>query len=115
MPCDGRDVTLLDTPGLGDPDVPHEALIVEIVRGVAEANACHGGAAAVALLLVISAAGRLDVNDLEALSSLGMAFGPHMLKRAIAIFTHGDLLDGGATRARAQQRYARARARVNDG
>ena len=41
--------------------MPHEALIKEIVRGVAEANALYSGAANVALLLVVSAAGRLEV------------------------------------------------------
>lgn len=90
---DRREVCLVDTPGLGDPEVPHAALIAEIIRGVDEANLHYKGGANVALLLVVSAAGRLEEAELEAFGSLGMAFGARLYSRALALFTHGDLLD----------------------
>lgn len=89
-PC-GREICILDTPGLGDAEVPVEQLHAEIVRGVAEVAEAYGDAQ-FALLLVLGVAGRVGVDDLKAFGALGGVFGLSLYEHAMVTWTHGDLL-----------------------
>jgi hypothetical protein len=89
-PC-GREICILDTPGLGDADVPLEQLHAEIVRGVAEVAEAYSDAQ-FALLLVLGVAGRVGVDDLKAFGALGGVFGLSLYEHAMVTWTHGDLL-----------------------
>ena len=89
----GRTVRILDTPGLADPDVPADKTHHEIIRGVAEAVEESGAAnVEVAILVVLSAANRVDDNALRTLGSLASCFGTSFYRRSVALWTHGDLL-----------------------
>ena len=90
-PC-GREVCILDTPGLGDPEVPVERLHEEMVRGVAEVAEAYGGEAQFALLLVLGVAGRVSEDELKAFGALGGAFGLSLYQHSLVVWTHGDLL-----------------------
>ena len=87
----GREICLLDTPGLMDPEVPLEQLHAEIIRGVAEVAEAYGEAQ-FALLLVLGVAGRVGVDDLKAFGALGGVFGLSLYQHAMVVWTHGDML-----------------------
>jgi hypothetical protein len=88
----GREVHVVDTPGLSDPGVSDAVVLTEIVRGVADAAAAHPNAE-FAVLLVMSLAGRVDDAVVESFKALkGAVFGVGMYGQSAVIWTHGDLL-----------------------
>ena len=90
--CGGREVHVIDTPGLSDPEVTNPQVHVEIIRGVAEAAAELPGAE-FAVLLVMSLASRVDDGVIEAFKALKRAvFGAGMWGQSCVLWTHGDLL-----------------------
>lgn len=88
----GREVHLIDTPGLSDPEVSDATVHTEIVRGMAEAAAAIPDAE-FAVLLVMSLAGRVDEGVVEAIKALtSRVFGVGLYGQSVVIWTHGDLL-----------------------
>lgn len=88
----GREVHVVDTPGLSDPEVSDAVVLTEIVRGVADAADAHPNAE-FAVLLVMSLAGRVDDAVVESFKALkGAVFGVGMYGQSAVIWTHGDLL-----------------------
>jgi len=94
--CSGREVILVDTPGLSDPETSVEAIHAEITRGVALIAAEHPGAR-FAILLVASIAARVDGPVVEAFDSLRQVFGPRFARSSLLVLTHADLLTTSAS------------------
>eukprot|EP01048_Picozoa_sp_COSAG05_P024359 COSAG05_NODE_5694_length_1114_cov_1.149754_1_plen_294_part_10 len=88
----GREVCVLDTPGLGDPEVSDDETRKEMLRGYKEATAEYGEACDCVLLLVLQVGGRVSTDHLKAFGMLGTVFGLQMYRHAVALFTHGDFL-----------------------
>ena len=92
MDVGGREVHVVDTPGLSDPAVSEAVVLTEIVRGMADAADAHPDAE-FAVLLVMSLAGRVDEGVVEAFKALKRAvFGVGMYGQSAVVWTHGDLL-----------------------
>ena len=92
----GREICIVDTPGMGDPEVPAAELRAEISRGFKEITEEYGGdgGAEIVLLLVLQVGARVNVEHLVAFGTLGSCFGLQFYQRTMAVFTHGDLLQG---------------------
>lgn len=89
----GREVLVLDTPGLGDASTPEGDIHGEILRGFAEL--APGGAPA-CLVLVFSLNSRVGEEELATVTALEQrVFGRGMLRSAVVLWTHADLLDEG--------------------
>ena len=90
----GREICILDTPGMGDPEIPDVQTRKEMLRGFKEATAEYGEACDSVLLLVMQVGGRVSTDHLKAFGMLGSVFGLQMYHHAVTVFTHGDLLPG---------------------
>ncbi|XP_055757386.1 uncharacterized protein LOC129835681 isoform X2 [Salvelinus fontinalis] len=79
----GRNITLIDTPGFFDTDIPEEELKPKIVKCITE---CAPGPHAFLIVL--------KVERYEAVAKIETYFSPEAFKYATVLFTHGDQLNG---------------------
>lgn len=95
--ANGREVVVIDTPGLTDPESSDVAVHTEIIRGFAAAAADFPNAHFM-VLLVMSLASRVDETVIESFKELKrVCFGIGMLSQSCVLWTHGDLLEITAT------------------
>jgi hypothetical protein len=86
----GNPLIVVDTPGLGDPNHTSASIQSKIEAGIAAAST---PGARFALVLVFGLHLRVTVEDVETISSLEMMFGHNMMSSAVAVWTHGSLLE----------------------
>uniref|UniRef100_A0A8C7NZA9 AIG1-type G domain-containing protein n=1 Tax=Oncorhynchus mykiss TaxID=8022 RepID=A0A8C7NZA9_ONCMY len=86
---DGRDVSVVDTPGLFDTQLPAEELAMEIGRSIYESSPGPH-----AFLIVLRVNDRFTEQEKIAFETLESVFGSGLAKYAIILFTHGDALEG---------------------
>ncbi|XP_055791172.1 GTPase IMAP family member 9-like [Salvelinus fontinalis] len=87
--ADGRDVRVVDTPGLFDTELTAEELAKEIVRSIyVSSPGPH------AFLLVLRVNDRFTEQEKKAIEILESVFGSGLAKHTIILFTHGDALEG---------------------
>jgi tRNA U34 5-carboxymethylaminomethyl modifying GTPase MnmE/TrmE len=86
----GNALIIVDTPGLGDPNHTSQSIQSKIQAGISAA-AVPG--ARYALLLVFGLHLRVTTEDVETISSLEIMFGKSMMHSAVAVWTHGSLLE----------------------
>nr|XP_040025482.1 GTPase IMAP family member 7-like isoform X4 [Gasterosteus aculeatus aculeatus]XP_040025483.1 GTPase IMAP family member 7-like isoform X4 [Gasterosteus aculeatus aculeatus] len=86
---DGRDVTLIDTPGLFDTGRPEEELKPEIVKCFTEFSP---GLHAFIIVLKVE-----RFTEQEVINKINQYFSEEAFKYATVLFTHGDQLDEGQT------------------
>ncbi|CDQ89539.1 unnamed protein product [Oncorhynchus mykiss] len=86
---DGRDVSVVDTPGLFDTELPAEELAMEIVRSIYESSPGPH-----AFLIVLRVDDRFTEQEKKAIEILESLFGSGLANHAIILFTHGDALEG---------------------
>uniref|UniRef100_A0A8C8LV46 AIG1-type G domain-containing protein n=1 Tax=Oncorhynchus tshawytscha TaxID=74940 RepID=A0A8C8LV46_ONCTS len=84
----GRNITLIDTPGFFDTDIPEEELKPKIVKCITE---CAPGPHAFLIVLKVE---RYTVHENEAVAKIKTYFSPEAFKYATVLFTHGDQLNG---------------------
>ncbi|XP_029610118.1 uncharacterized protein LOC115194514 isoform X2 [Salmo trutta] len=84
----GRNITLIDTPGFFDTDIPEEELKPKIVKCITE---CAPGPHAFLIVLKVE---RYTVHENEAIAKIETYFSPEAFKYATVLFTHGDQLNG---------------------
>ncbi|KAM9401108.1 uncharacterized protein ACWYII_030799 isoform 1-T1 [Salvelinus alpinus] len=84
----GRNITLIDTPGFFDTDIPEEELKPKIVKCITE---CAPGPHAFLIVLKVE---RYTVYENEAVVKIETYFSPEAFKYATVLFTHGDQLNG---------------------
>jgi len=86
----GEQLIVLDTPGLGDPSTTSQITRSKIEAGIAAA-ACPG--ARYALVLVFGLHQRVTAEDVDLIANLELMFGRNMMSSAVAVWTHGALLE----------------------
>jgi hypothetical protein len=86
----GNPLIVVDTPGLGDPNHSSKSIQGKIEAGIAGAST---PGARFALVLVFGLHLRVTVEDVETISSLEGMFGKNMMSSAVAVWTHGALLE----------------------
>jgi len=85
---DGRQLNVIDTPGLFDPNVQLAILGQEIVKCIDLAkDGVHG------VLLVLSIKNRFSAEEATTLETLQMLFGEKIVNYMVVVFTAGDELD----------------------
>eukprot|EP00243_Klebsormidium_subtile_P003439 TRINITY_DN16839_c0_g1_i1.p1 TRINITY_DN16839_c0_g1~~TRINITY_DN16839_c0_g1_i1.p1 ORF type:complete len:381 (+),score=138.23 TRINITY_DN16839_c0_g1_i1:161-1303(+) len=85
---EGGYLAVIDTPGLFDSSLRPEELESEISNCISLAReGLH------ALIIVLSVRNRFTTEEVAAITSLEMLFGPEVLKYAIVLFTGGDELE----------------------
>ncbi|XP_055757380.1 uncharacterized protein LOC129835678 [Salvelinus fontinalis] len=84
----GRNITLIDTPGFFDTDIPEEELKPKIVKCITE---CAPGPHAFLIVLKVE---RYTVHENDAIAKIETYFSPETFKYATVLFTHGDQLNG---------------------
>ncbi|XP_059211563.1 GTPase IMAP family member 7-like [Centropristis striata] len=87
----GRRITLIDTPGFFDTDIPEEELKAEIVRCITE---CAPGPHAFLIVLKVE---RFTKQEQDVITRISQYFSEEVFKYATAVFTHGDQLSDGQT------------------
>ncbi|KAM9437697.1 GTPase IMAP family member 8-like [Salvelinus alpinus] len=86
---DGRDVSVVDTPGLFDTTLTAEELAKEIGRSIyVSSPGPH------AFLLVLRVNDRFTEQEKKVIEILESLFGSGLAKHTIILFTHGDALEG---------------------
>jgi len=89
----GREVLVLDTPGLGDSDGTLKEVYTEIRRGITELTPAG---ALLCPLLILSLQGRVTEDDFAMVEALKEhVFGHLMLASTVVAWTHADSLEGG--------------------
>jgi len=88
----GHPLTVVDTPGLGDPSSTPQSIRLEIEAGIRAAAPNHN-ATRYALLLVFGLHLRLTDEDVDTIMGLQSIFGSSMLASTVAIWTHGSMLE----------------------
>uniref|UniRef100_A0AAQ4PEI4 AIG1-type G domain-containing protein n=1 Tax=Gasterosteus aculeatus aculeatus TaxID=481459 RepID=A0AAQ4PEI4_GASAC len=88
---DGRDVTLIDTPGLFDTGRSEEELKAAIVKCITE---CSPGPHA---FLIVFNVGTFTKLEQEVINKINQYFSEEAFKYATVLFTHGDQLEEGQT------------------
>jgi len=89
---DGRQLNVIDTPGLFDPNVQLAILGQEIVKCIDLAkDGVHG------VLLVLSIKYRFSAEEATTLETLQMLFGQKIVNYMVVVFTAGDELDENQT------------------
>eukprot|EP00063_Salmo_salar_P010374 XP_013985209.1 PREDICTED: GTPase IMAP family member 8-like [Salmo salar] len=86
---DGRDVSVVDTPGLFDTQLTAEELTCEFGRSIYESSPGPH-----AFLIVLRVDDRFTEQEKKAFEILESLFGSGLAKHAIILFTHGDALEG---------------------
>ncbi|KAL3696552.1 hypothetical protein R1sor_010628 [Riccia sorocarpa] len=85
---DGRNIRVVDTPGLFDPSVPAEFIMEEIIKCLHLAkDGVH------ALLLVLTVRNRFTPEEEAAVETLQTIFGDKVVNYMIVLFTGGDELE----------------------
>uniref|UniRef100_A0A674A4D4 AIG1-type G domain-containing protein n=1 Tax=Salmo trutta TaxID=8032 RepID=A0A674A4D4_SALTR len=84
----GRNITLIDTPGFFDTDIPEEELKPKIVKCITD---CSPGPHAFLIVLKVE---RYTVHENETVSKIEKYFSLEAFKYATVLFTHGDQLNG---------------------
>nr|XP_024002939.1 GTPase IMAP family member 7 [Salvelinus alpinus] len=84
----GRKLTLVDTPGLFDTDVPEEKLKPELVKCIVE---CSPGPHAFLIVLRVD---RYTVHEEQVITKIEECFSPEAFKYATVLFTYGYQLKG---------------------
>ncbi|XP_047433408.1 GTPase IMAP family member 7-like [Mugil cephalus] len=87
----GRNITLIDTPGFFDTGLPEEELEAEIVRCITE---CAPGPHAFLIVLKLE---RITEHEKAVIKKIQKYFSEEVLKYATVVFTHGDQLPEGQT------------------
>ncbi|KAI7805663.1 cytolytic toxin-alpha-like isoform X2 [Triplophysa rosa] len=86
---EGRNVSVVDTPGFFDTQMDVEKSIAEIGRSVyLSSPGPH------AFLIVFPVDSRVTQRETQILQMIEMLFGEDVLKHSIILFTHGDRLEG---------------------
>nr|XP_040036877.1 GTPase IMAP family member 7-like [Gasterosteus aculeatus aculeatus] len=88
---DGRDVTLIDTPGLFDTDRSEVKLRAAIVKCITE---CSPGPHA---FLIVFKVERFTDQEQDVINKINQYFSEEAFKYATVLFTHGDQLKEGQT------------------
>lgn len=97
LEADDRSIIVVDTPGLGQSGGQAEAARQEVLKALCGAAQRSGR---LVIALVTSATTPYNAADHAAVCSLVAHFGAGVLKRALLVFTHGDVLTAdGATLA----------------
>ncbi|XP_055791167.1 GTPase IMAP family member 9-like [Salvelinus fontinalis] len=86
---DGRDVSVVDTPGLFDTTLTAEKLAEEIGTSIYESSPGPH-----AFLLVLRVNDRFTEQEKKVIEILESLFGSGLAKHAIVLFAHGDALEG---------------------
>ncbi|XP_068443645.1 uncharacterized protein [Clinocottus analis] len=87
----GRSITLIDTPGFFDTEVPEEELKTEIVRCITE---CAPGPHAFLIVLKVD---KFTEQEQAVITKICQHFSEGVLKYSVIVFTHGDQLPEGET------------------
>ncbi|XP_054457819.1 GTPase IMAP family member 7-like [Anoplopoma fimbria] len=87
----GRNITLIDTPGFFDTDRSEEELKPGIVRCITE---CAPGPHAFLIVLKVE---RFTEHEQAVIAKINQYFSEEVLKFATVLFTHGDQLEEGQT------------------
>ncbi|KAK9524913.1 hypothetical protein VZT92_017273 [Zoarces viviparus] len=88
---DGRNITVIDTPGLFDTDRPEEELNSEIVKCITEfAPGPHA-------FLIVFKVERFTDQEQAVITKINQYFSEEVFKYATVLFTHGDQLKEGQT------------------
>ncbi|XP_014868253.1 PREDICTED: GTPase IMAP family member 7-like [Poecilia mexicana] len=85
----GKEITLIDTPGLFDTNKPEEALKPEIVKCITE---CSPGPHA---FLIVLQLGRFTEQENDIVNKITQYFSEEVFRFATVVFTHGDDLREG--------------------
>ncbi|XP_054457338.1 uncharacterized protein LOC129093362 [Anoplopoma fimbria] len=85
----GRNITLIDTPGFFDTAIPEEKLKPEIVRCITE---CAPGPHAFLIVLKVE---KFTEHEQAVIAKICQYFTEDVLKYAVIVFTHGDELPKG--------------------
>ncbi|XP_027893785.1 GTPase IMAP family member 7-like [Xiphophorus couchianus] len=85
-PVGGRNLTVIDIPGLFDTDQPKEELEPEIVRCIAE---CAPGPHVFLIVLKVE---KFTEHEKAVIEKICTCFSEDALKYAVVVFTHGDQL-----------------------
>ncbi|XP_029506014.1 GTPase IMAP family member 9-like [Oncorhynchus nerka] len=86
---DGRDVRVVDTPGLFDTTLTADELAKEIGTSIYESSPGPH-----AFLIVLRVNDRFTEQEKQAIETLESVFGSGLAKHSIILFTHGDALEG---------------------
>ncbi|XP_055756972.1 GTPase IMAP family member 9-like [Salvelinus fontinalis] len=87
----GRKLTVVDTPGLFDTNIPEEELKPELVRCIVE---CSPGPHAFLIVLRVD---RYTVHEEQVITKIEECFSPEAFNYATVLFTYGDQLPEGKT------------------
>ena len=82
----GKDISIIDTPGIFDPATNQREVQKEIRRCV------HLGAPGLHAILYVMEIGRIRNEDIKTMRTFLKFFGKEMENRVIVVFTHGDQL-----------------------
>ncbi|XP_028262891.1 GTPase IMAP family member 7-like [Parambassis ranga] len=85
----GRRITLIDTPGFFDTDIPEEKLKPEILRCIIE---CSPGPHA---FLIVFKMEKITLQEQEVIKKISEYFSEEAFKYATVVFTHGEQLPKG--------------------
>ncbi|XP_035285085.1 GTPase IMAP family member 7-like [Anguilla anguilla] len=83
---DGRDVSVIDTPGLFDTELTNDRIIEEITQCISMSSPGPH------VFLVVIQIGRFTPEEQETVEIIQESFGAESAKYTMALFTHGDKL-----------------------
>ena len=89
--ANGDPVIVVDTPGLGNPEVTREDVQKHIFEYLKSIDQEHSSCK-FAILFVLGVHTRLTDDDLKEFGLLGTIFGLHFYEHSFSLWTHADLL-----------------------